>query len=224
MSQSKVAQTSFNSTNGHTFERMLKTSLSLVFFFCKVTCCERGTGSSFSPSLSLFGFSSFFFGMTATFIDFPDQQKENAPQLEPALEGLLRPRNPHEGVTMAFRCNHVLTRSVSVALDSSEEGHTKTAKAFDINVETEQFVHMREMAKLISAWQQGKVEHETKREVDAICRARGEPVSMLLEDYESLLTSFKKVHGKFHDAKLPTQSCFEAFQDKLQEGRLKPET
>ena len=96
---------------------------------------------------------------------------------------------------------------------------TKTAKAFGIKVETGQFIHKRERAKLISAWQQGNVEHETRRKVDAICRAHGDPVSVLPEDYESLLTA-----GKYHDAKLGAHSCCEAFQDKLQEGRLKPET
>ena len=109
-------------------------------------------------------------------------------------------------------------------MDSSEEGLTKTATAFGIRVESVEFVHKREMAKLISAWQQGEIENDTKPKLDATSRAYGEPVSMLPEDYESLLTAFKKIHGKIYDSKLPAQSYYEAFQDKLQEGRLKPET
>ena len=162
--------------------------------------------------------------MPAKFIEFTPEEMANAPPLEPALKGLLRSQNLHEEVIMAFRCNEVLSRSVFVALDTTIEGLTKTAETFRIKVASGEFVHKREMAKLISAWQQGKVDQDTKQKVDAVCKAHGEPIAMLPEEYESLLVSFAKIHGKFHDAKLPAQSYFEAFQDKLQEGRLKPES
>ena len=164
------------------------------------------------------------FVMPAKFIEFTPEEMANAPPLEPGLEGLLRSQNLHEEVIMAFRVNEVLSRSVFVALDTTIEGLSKTAETFGINVASGEFVHKREMAKLISAWQQGKVDQDTKQKVDAVCKAHGEPVAMLPEEYESLLVSFAKIHGKFHDAKLPAQSYFEAFQDKLQEGRIKPES
>ena len=78
--------------------------------------------------------------MTAKFIDFTADEKEKAPHLELALEGLLRGQNLQEEVNMAFRCNDVLTRSVFVALDSSEERLTKTATTFRIRVESGEFV------------------------------------------------------------------------------------
>ena len=162
--------------------------------------------------------------MPAKFIEFSAEEIANAPQLEPALEGLLRSQNLHEEVITAFRCNEIVSRAVFVSLDTSIEGLTKTAETFGIKVSSGEFIHKREMAKLIAAWQQGKVDQDTKQKVDAVCKAHGEPISMLPEDYESLLTAFAKIHGKFPDTKLPAQSYFEAFQDKLQEGRLKPES
>ena len=159
----------------------------------------------------------------ATFIDFPDEVKAKAPHLEPAQEGLLRSSNVHEEVIMAFRCKDVLSRAAIVALDTTE-GLIETATAFGIKAKNGTFEHEREMAKLIAAWQQGRIQNETKVKVDAISKAHGEPVSMPPEDYEVLLTAFKEKHGKIHDSKLPAQSYFESFQDKLQEGGLKPET
>ena len=61
---------------------------------------------------------------------------EQAPQLDPSLESLLQTANIHEEVIMAFRCQDVLTSAVFVALDSTEEGLKKTAKAFGINAES----------------------------------------------------------------------------------------
>ena len=127
--------------------------------------------------------SSSFPVMTAKFITFPDEQIANVPPLEPALEGLLRAQNMHDEVIMAFRCNDVLPRSVFFALDPTEEGLTKSAAAFEIRVESGEFVHKREMTKLITAWQQGKIEHDTKL-IDAVSRAHGEPVSMLTSTNE----------------------------------------
>ena len=118
---------------------------------------------------------------------------EQAPQLDPSLE---------EEVIMAFRCQEVLTSAVFVALDSNEEGLKKTTKAFGINAESNDFVHKREMAKLVTAWQQGKIQRETKLKVAAVSRAHGEPVSMLPEDYELLLHTFRQKYGKIHDSKL----------------------
>ena len=154
----------------------------------------------------------------------PGRSQSEGTYLEPALEGLLRSSNVHEEIIMAFRCQDVLSRAVFVALDTTEEGLTETATAFGIKAKGGSFEHKREMAKLIAAWQQGRIQNEVKVKVDAISKAHGEPVSMPPEDYEVLLTAFKEKHGKIHDSKLPAQSYFESFQDKLQEGRLKPET
>ena len=47
----------------------------------------------------------------------------------------------------------------------------------------------------------------------------GEPVSMLPEDYELLPHAFRQKCGKIRDSKLPGQSYYEAFQEKLHEGQ-----
>ena len=66
---------------------------------------------------------------------------------------------------------------------------------------------------------------ETKVKIDAMARAHGEQTHMLPEDWDELLKAFKKKYGSnLPDNKLPGQSYYEAFMEKLQEGRLKPES
>ena len=60
--------------------------------------------------------------------------------------------------------------------------------------------------------------------MDAVQKAHGEPVQLLSEDWASLLRAFKKKYGKQHPSKLPGQSYFEAFEEKLASGELKAET
>ena len=117
------------------------------------------TSAFFIPAKFLF----FPFLMPTKFIEFTAEEVENASQLEPALEGLLRSQNLLEEIIMAYRCNEVLSRSVFVTLNTSMEGLTKTAATFGAKVESVEFIHKRGMAKLISAWQQDKVEHDTKQ-------------------------------------------------------------
>ena len=148
---------------------------------------------------------------------FSEEQIASAPDLEPALEGLLRNAEVDEGVITAFKVQRIHTRALFVALDSTEECVRSTAKeAFGVDVESGGFIHKREMAKIITAWTQGKVMTETKVKIDAL---------LLPEDWDELLKAFKKKYGRsLPDNKLPGQSYFEAFMEKLQEGRLKPES
>ena len=148
---------------------------------------------------------------------FSEDEQAAAPQLEPSLESLFRSRGVHEKVIMACRCQDVLTRRFFVALDSTEEGLKDAAReAFGIDV-SRGFPHKREFAKLSA------IGHKSK-EVDAVTRAHGELVTQLPADWESMMTKFKAKFGmdspEFH---LPGQSYFEAFEEKLNEGRLKPE-
>ena len=54
--------------------------------------------------------------------------------------------------------------------------------------------------------------------------AHSEPVQLLSEDWASLMRQFKKKYGKQHPSKLPGQSYFDAFEEKLASGELKAET
>ena len=116
-------------------------------------------------------------------------------------------------------------RRFFVALDQTVEGLTDTLKeAFGVDP-SKGFAHKRELAQLIAAWEESKVQCETKTKVDAVARAHGEPISHLPADWESIMKGYKQKHGaNIPEYYLPSQSYFEAFEENLNEGRLRPET
>ena len=72
----------------------------------------------------------------------------------------------------------------------------------------------REFARVVSAWKTAKV----------MARAHGVPVTLLPCDWTSILTEFKKKYGAhISDDRLPAQSMFENFPEKLADGTLKAE-
>ena len=74
-------------------------------------------------------------------------------------------------------------------------------------------------------WNQAKLQSEAKQKVDAVTRAHGEPITMLACDWVSLMNQFKsKYIMQIHETRLPAQSYFEAYEEKLQDGLLYPET
>ena len=84
--------------------------------------------------------------------------------------------------------------------------------------------HKREFARVVTSWKTAKVMSETKLQTDAVARAHGVPVTLLPCDWTSLLTEYKNKHGKhIPDEKLPAQSVFENFAERLADGTLKAE-
>ena len=169
-------------------------------------------------------------GIMASFTTFSDAAKAAALQLEPTLEVALRKYDVHEDVITGFRCNRIKShriksQAVFVALDPTVEGLTDTLKeAFGVDP-SKGFAHKRELAQLIAAWEESKVQCETKTKVDAVARAHGEPISHLPADWESIMKGYKQKHGaNIPEYYLPSQSYFEAFEEKVNEGRLRPET
>ena len=62
------------------------------------------------------------------------------------------------------------------------------------------------------------------RRRDAVAKAHGVPTSLLPEDWTSMMLAFRNKFGRhIPDEKLPAQSCYEAFADKLAIGALKAE-
>ena len=154
----------------------------------------------------------------AQFLQFTYEQKSAAQELDPSLEALLRE------VIVAFRVQEITDRGLFVALGTSEECLRKTAEeSFGVDT-TKGFIHKRELAKIVKAWETSKVQNETKVRivkawetakvqnetkvrVDAVARAHGEPVTMLHPDWVSLMTKFKRQYGQhWHDDSLPSQS------------------
>ena len=65
---------------------------------------------------------------------------------------------------------------------------------------------------------------ETKLQTDEVARAHRVPVTLLSRDWTSIITEFKKKYGThIPDKRLPAQSMFENFAERLADGTLKAE-
>ena len=81
------------------------------------------------------------------------------------------------------------------------------------------------MANIHSAWLAAKVDLEVKTRVDAVARAHGQPIQYLTKDWASMLFQFKTQYGlNIHEAKLPSQSYHESFEERLHNGVIEAET
>ena len=139
-----------------------------------------------------------FFFAYATFVMpglvLTEAQKVDLPQLEPALESLLRSADLNENLIELFRFRKILDRQLFVALDADEQAIIRTfSKAFQLDAD--EFDCKLELAKISKAWSTAKVQADTKRKVDAVQKAHGEPVQLLSEDWASLMRAFKKNMG-----------------------------
>ena len=146
------------------------------------------------------------------------EEKATAPQLEPALEALLRSGNIQEEVVLACRVQDILDREVFVSPHHTVEGFKEAVTAgLGINPAVG-FSHSREMAKMVQAWNSAKAQAEVKTKVDAVAKAHGEPISM----FE--VTRFGDQHGdNIHESRLRAQSYFEHFEEASADGSLEAE-
>ena len=153
-----------------------------------------------------------------------EEQKANAKVLEPAFEALLRAVDLSEELIMILRIRNVLDREIFSSIETNEEKFRDTMVSA-CGIDTSNFDHKIEVAKLVKAWRSASLQAETKAKVDAIQKAHGEPVQMLSEDWASLMRQFKEKFGRhIHSSKLPAQSYYESFQEKQPEGSLSAET
>ena len=134
-------------------------------------------------------------GTYVWFYVFSDSAKAAAPLHEPTREAALRKHDVHEGIIAGFHCNRIKSQAVFIALDRTVEGLTETLKeAFWVDA-SKGFAHKSELAQLIAAWEESKIQSETKTKVDAVARALGEPISHLAADWESIMKGFKLKYG-----------------------------
>ena len=76
----------------------------------------------------------------------------------------------------------------------------------------------------MTAWKTAKILSETELQTDEVARAHGVPVTLLPCDWTSILTECKKKYGThIPDERLPAQSMFENFAERLADGTLKAE-
>ena len=154
---------------------------------------------------------------------FNDETKASMQPLEPAFENLLGTANLHEGVIIELGMEEILDREMFVALDSTEEGLAKSAREEFVVDPDISFAHKKELAKLKIAWNKAKLPADAKQKVDAVAKAHGEPITMLTCDW-TLNQSKQKYGMHIHQARLPGQSYFETYEEKLADGLLYPET
>ena len=155
--------------------------------------------------------------------DFTDADKLNARALEPAFESMLRQAEVCEDVIMAIRLQEIHSRHLFAALDRSEEGFCDTCKeAYHVDPNLG-FKHKRErereLGRLLTVWNTARVQRDTKIQIEAVHKAHGEPISMIVADWTSLIRTFKAKYGNsIHPSRLPAQSYFEGFEERLTDG------
>ena len=153
-----------------------------------------------------------------------DAQLVDAPQLEPAFEHMLRNSSVHESVISILRANSIVDRDTFVNMYDSESSLKEGAGDLGFDLATGGLPHKREFARIVTAWKTAKVMAETKLQTDAVARAHGVPVTLLPCDWTSIMTEFKNKFGNhISDDRLPAQSMFESFTEKLADGTLKAE-
>ena len=168
--------------------------------------------SSFPPSAPSLVVRFALLDVFGTYVTMPGMmlteiQLSNLPQLEPALEALLRSADLHENLINLFRSRKILDCQLFVALDENETAIVRTLAEFE---------DKHELAKISKAWSTAKVQPDTKTQSG---RSPEGP-----RRWASLMRQFKKKYGKQHPSKLPGQSYFEEVEEKLASEELKAET
>ena len=176
--------------------------------------------------LHLFVVSSYSTRMAAftSTIAINAEQLASSPHLEPSLGHLLKNSNVHESVISTLRINAVTDRDTFVNMFDTEAALRDGASDLGFDLSAGGLPHKREFARVVTSWKTAKIMAETKLQTDAVANAHGLPVTLLPCDWTSILSEFKNKFGtQFPDERLPAQSMFEHFSEKLADGTLKAE-
>ena len=154
------------------------------------------------------------------FTTFTPEQIAAAPQLEPSFEMTLRAADISEEVITGFRVHKIKTAATFAAMDTTVEELKETVReAFGVDTAKYGLPHKVESANIHNAWLSVKVKQEVKTKVEAAARAHGQPIQYLTADWASMIFQFKQQYGlNIHDAKLPAQSYYESFEERLHNG------
>ena len=186
-----------------------------------VTPIALQVGSSSQPAVVVHPSSTWGKTGPGCHPDFTDADKLKARALEPAFESMQRQADVCEDVIMATRLQEIHSRQLFAALDRSEEGFCETCKeAFHIDPSLG-FKHKRELGRLLPVWNTAKVQRDTKVQIEAVHKAHGEPISMIVADRTSLIRTFKVKYGNnIHPSCLLAQSYFGGFEERLTDGTM----
>ena len=137
---------------------------------------------------------------------------------------MLRNSAVHESVISILRATAVVDRDTFVNMYDSESSLKEGAGDLGFDLATGGLPHKREFARIVTAWKTAKVMAETKLQTDAVARAHGVPVTLLPCGWTSIMTEFKNKFGHhISNDRLPAQSMFESFTERLADGILKAE-
>ena len=88
-----------------------------------------------------------------------------------------------------------------------------------IDVRTGGMPHRRELAKVTTAWKRAKAQADVKEQTEAQQKQHGERITLLPEDWTSIMVQFKaKCGNDLTDDELPAHAYFEDFQETLAAG------
>ena len=115
-----------------------------------------------------------------------------------------------EAIIEAFKVRGIAERLLFVALDDTVDGLRNSCRKA-LGTDATSSINSNIAAK-------------TKRKIDAIPRAHGEPVQMLEGDWANLIRAIKIKYGKqIHPSRLPAQSYYKAYEEKLANTTWKAE-
>ena len=152
-------------------------------------------------------------------IAIKEEQLSNSPQLEPAFEHLLRNSNVHESIISTLRISAVTDRDTFVNMFDSEAALKDAASDIGFDLTAGCLPHKREFARVVTSWKTAKVMAETKLQTDAVAKAHGLPVTLLrVTGLRFFQSSRRSTEPRFLPTRLPAQSMFEQFSEKLADG------
>ena len=162
----------------------------------------------------------------AGFTTFTSALIAAVPLLEPAFEMTLQAADVHEDVITGFRV-HKTKNAATFCRNRHHSGRAQDhiPRSFRHRHCQERPAHKLKWANIHNAWMAAKVNLEVNTKVDAVSRARLQPIQFLAADWPSSIVQFKSQYGMaIHDAKLPAQSCCESFEERLHSGVVETET
>ena len=152
-------------------------------------------------------------------------QRDNVDSLEPSFEHLLHDAKVDPATILALRLCQITDRETFAALEDTVDGLKTLALDIGIDPAGGGMPHKREFARITTAWKKARAQKDIKVTTEALQRQHGEPVAMLPEDWTSVVVQFKKKCGSdLQDEELPSQACYEDFQERPSAGMLRAES
>ena len=154
-----------------------------------------------------------------------EDQRSKAISLEPAFEHLLREVEVDEATIWALRHVRMNDRETYTSLVEETSELKEISSDLGIDVSTGGMPHGRGLSKVTAAWKRAKAQADVKEQTEALQKQHGERITLLPEDWTSIMVQFKAKYGNdLTDDELPAQAYYEDFQERLAAGMLRTES